>query len=87
MNSSFDYYKGLLEQTLGIPFTSGNTIQVLKNGDRIFPAMLKSIIPAKERVEFLTFVYWDGNIAHEFGKALANKAEEGVAHISIRSME
>ena len=78
MDSSFDYYKGLLEQTLGIPFTSGNSIQVLKNGDRIFPAMLKAIDQAKERVEFLTFIYWNGNIAHKFAHALANKAEEGV---------
>jgi len=81
LNSSFDYYKGLLEQTLGIPFTSGNTIQVLKNGDRIFPAMLKAINQAKERVELLTFVYWDGNIAHEFAKALANKAGEVFRYI------
>lgn len=78
MDKSFDYYKGLLEQTLGIPFTSGNKIKVLKNGDRIFPAMLKAIDQAKERVEFLTFVYWTGKIAYEFANALANKAEEGV---------
>ncbi len=44
----------------------------------IFPAMLKAIDQAKERVEFLTFVYWTGNIAHKLAKALANKAEEGV---------
>lgn len=78
MNSSIEYYKGLLEQSLGIPFTQGNNIQVLKNGDRIFPAMLKAIEQAKERVEFLTFVYWTGNIAEVFAKALADKAEEGV---------
>ncbi|PAU95068.1 cardiolipin synthase B [Aliifodinibius salipaludis] len=78
MSSSFDYYKGLLEQTLGIPFTSGNNIQVLKNGDEIFPAMLEAIHQAEERVEFLTFVYWTGNIAQKFAKALAQKAEEGV---------
>lgn len=40
--------------------------------------MLKAIYQAKERVEFLTFVYWTGNIAHEFANALATKAEEGV---------
>ena len=78
MNSSIDYYKGLLEQTLGIPFTTGNSIKVLKNGDRIFPAMLKAIAQAKKRIEFLTFIYWTGNIAREFANALANKAEEGV---------
>jgi cardiolipin synthase len=78
MKSSVDYYRGFLEQTLGIPFTSGNDIRVLKNGDMIFPAMLDAIRQSKERVEFLTFVYWTGNIAHEFAKALAKKAEEGV---------
>lgn len=78
MNSPFDYYKHLLEQTLGIPFTTGNSIQVLRNGDQIFPAMLKAIHRANERVEFLTFVYWTGNIAHEFARALAKKADEGV---------
>ena len=78
MNSSFDYYKSLLEQILGIPFTTGNDIKVLKNGDKIFPAMLKAINKAKERVEFVTFVYWTGNIAQIFAKTLANKAEEGV---------
>lgn len=44
----------------------------------IFPPMLEAIYDAKERIEFLTFVYWTGNIAHEFAKALAKKAEEGV---------
>lgn len=78
MSSSYEYYKSLLEQSLGIPFTSGNAIQVLKNGDMIFPAMLGAIEEAKERIEFLTFVYWTGDIAHEFAKALAKKAEEGV---------
>lgn len=78
LNPSFDYYKGILEQTLGIPFTLGNNVKVLKNGDRIFPAMLKAIDQATERIEFLTFVYWTGNIAREFAKALARKAEEGV---------
>ena len=68
----------MLEQTLGIPFTIGNNIEVLKNGDMIFPAMLKAVDQAKERVEFLTFVYWSGNIAREFARALSDKAAEGV---------
>ena len=40
--------------------------------------MLKAIDQAKERVEFLTFIFWTGNIAHKFAHALASKAEEGV---------
>ena len=78
MKTTRSYYQALLEQTLGIPFTEGNKIDVLKNGDEIFPAMLKAINESTERIEFLTFVYWSGDIAHEFAKALARKAEEGV---------
>ena len=44
----------------------------------IFLAMLDAIRRLKERDEFLTFVYWTGNIVHELAKALAKKAEEGV---------
>lgn len=44
----------------------------------IFPAMLKAIYNASERIEFLTFVYWTGNIAQKFARALSDKAEEGV---------
>lgn len=72
------HYKGLLEKSLGIPFTSGNRVTVLKNGDQIFPAMLEAISDSKERIEFLTFVYWKGAIAERFAHALADKAEEGV---------
>jgi cardiolipin synthase A/B len=72
------YYKRHLEQSLGIPFTSGNKVSVLKNGNQIFPAMLEAIHDSKERIEFLTFVYWEGAIAVKFAHALAEKAKEGV---------
>lgn len=78
MDSTISYYKDLLEQSLGVPFTTGNKIKVLKNGHQIFPSMLDAIRESKERIEFLTFVYWTGNIAQKFAKELAKKAEEGV---------
>src|SRR5690625_7819327 len=40
--------------------------------------MLEAIRNAKERVEFLTYVYWSGDIAEEFAAALSKKAQEGV---------
>ena len=83
MAESPSYYENLLEQTLGIPFTHNNRVQVLKNGDQIFPAMLEAIEQAEERIEFLTFVYWAGNIAYDFAKALSKKAEEGVEVLVI----
>lgn len=72
----------LLEQTIGIPFTEGNTVDILKNGDQIFSAMLEAIQSASKSIEFLTFVYWKGDIADRFAKALSEKAREGL-HVRV----
>ena len=67
-----------LETVLGIPFAAGNEIEAYRNGDEIFPPMLEAISGAQRRVEFLTFVYWSGNIAERFVEALSDRARAGV---------
>jgi len=67
-----------LEGALGTPFFLGNRIRVLRNGVQIFPAMLRAIEAAQESIDFLTFVYWTGDIAHKVGGALAARARAGV---------
>jgi len=67
-----------LEALLGIPASEGNILQLLRNGDQIFPSMLSSIRQASETVDFLTFVYWRGEIARDFASALAERARSGV---------
>jgi cardiolipin synthase len=67
-----------LEGILGVPATEGNRIDVLRNGDEIFPAMLKSIDGAQHTIDFLTFVYWKGEIGVEFAQHLAARARDGV---------
>ena len=67
-----------LEALLGIPATEGNDLTLLRNGDRIFPAMLEAIRGAERSIDFLTFVYWKGDIAAEFARALAERARSGV---------
>ncbi|HAW80690.1 MAG TPA: cardiolipin synthase B [Balneola sp.] len=71
-------YQQALEQTIGVPFTEENSVSVLRNGDEIFPAMLEAISNAKEKISFLTFVYWKGEIADKFAELFAKKAKEGV---------
>ena len=71
-------YEFILENNVGIPFTDGNSIEVLVNGDEIFPAMLEAIEEAERQIDFLTFVYWSGEIAEKFAKTLAKKADEGL---------
>lgn len=67
-----------LEVVIGTPFTEGNSITVLRNGDRIFPAMLEAIRSAESTVDLMTFVYWKGDIAVEFAGAMSDRAKAGV---------
>src|SRR5690606_18912746 len=67
-----------LEASFSRPFIEGNRIDILNNGKDIFPAMLESIQAARKQIEFLTYVYWKGNIAVQFADALSQKAREGV---------
>ena len=48
------------------------------NGDQIFPAMLASIRSAKQTVDFESYIYWSGDIGHQFADALAERARAGV---------
>jgi cardiolipin synthase A/B len=67
-----------LEGILGVPATEGNSVEVLRNGDEIFPAMLDAIDRAEHTIDFLTFVYWRGDVGTRFAEALADRARAGV---------
>ena len=67
-----------LEGIIGVPATEGNLVDVLVNGDQIFPAMLEAIGEAERTIDLLTFVYWRGGIGREFADALSEKARSGV---------
>src|SRR3954454_5718373 len=67
-----------LEGVIGVPATEGNVIDVLRNGDQIFPAMLEAIESAEHTIDFLTFVYWKGEIGKRFAELLGARARAGV---------
>jgi cardiolipin synthase len=67
-----------LEGVIGVPATEGNRVTVLRNGCEIFPAMLDAIRCAEHTIDFLTFVYWKGDIGEELAEALGGRAEAGV---------
>ncbi len=67
-----------LESLTGIAFTEGNQLTVLRNGDRIFPAMLRAIEEAERSVDLMTYVYWKGDIATRFADTLSAAAQRGV---------
>jgi cardiolipin synthase A/B len=63
---------------LGPPIVEGNKVEVLRNGDEIFPAMLGAIRSAQKTITFETYIYWSESIGREFADALAERARAGV---------
>jgi cardiolipin synthase len=67
-----------IEAATNTPHTTGNRLQLLINGDQIFPSMLEAIEAAQHTINFLTYVYWRGPIAQRFADSLSKKARDGV---------
>lgn len=63
---------------LGAPLVAGNRVDLLLNGDEIFPAMLDAIRGAEGSVNLLTYVYWRGDVAETFARELAAASRRGV---------
>ncbi len=63
---------------LGPGILDGNQVDVLRNGDEIFPAMLAAIRSAQRTITFETYIYWSGAIGKEFADALCDRARAGV---------
>ena len=62
----------------GIPFLEGNSLTLLNNGDRFYPAMLDAIDRAERSITVEAYIYWNGEIGLQFGRALAAAAQRGV---------
>ena len=68
----------VIAQYFGVPIATDSHVEPLFNGNQFFPPMLEAIRSAKDSIEFLTFIYWSGDIAHEFAESLAEAAQRGV---------
>jgi cardiolipin synthase len=73
-----DKFRRALEAFVGVTFLERNSVTRLRNGVEIFPAMLEAIRLAERRIDFVTFVYWTGDIARQMANALAERARVGV---------
>jgi cardiolipin synthase len=62
----------------GVPFFEGNSLTLLNNGDRFYPAMLRDIELAEHSITIEAYIYWAGEIGITFAKALAAAAQRGV---------
>jgi cardiolipin synthase len=62
----------------GVPFTSGNRLDLLNNGNAFYPAMLAAIDAAEVSITIEAYIYWAGDIGQRFAAALAARARDGV---------
>lgn len=63
---------------LGAEFSEGNSVQLLVNGDRFFPAMLEAIRGAKRTITLETYIWESGSVSDRFIAALTERARAGV---------
>ena len=68
-----------LEAHTGTPFVAGNDIQLLLNGNEIFPAELAAIRAARSSVTYAQYYYDGGRIGREVAEAFAERCRAGVA--------
>ena len=60
------------------PVTHGNEIELFINGDEIFPAMLETMAGAQRTLNFLSYLYWSGEIGTTIAEALCERARAGI---------
>ena len=57
---------------------AGNRVDLLFNGDQIFPAMLAAIRSARKSITYQQYFFEDGAIAYELAEAFAERCRAGV---------
>ena len=64
--------------TFGAPVVGGNTVEILENGDAIFPAMTRDIRDAKVSVNLETYIFQPDAAGRQFADAMIAAARRGV---------
>ena len=67
-----------LEAYAAAPIVGGNQVELLLNGEQIFPAKLAAIRAARKTITYAQYFYEDGSVSREIAEALAERARAGV---------
>src|SRR4030095_254903 len=62
----------------GAPIVGGNTVEVLLNGEQIFPALVEALRSAKRTITYAQYVYEDGAVSRDVAEPLADRCRAGV---------
>jgi cardiolipin synthase A/B len=68
-----------LEAYAQAPIVGGNRIDILLNGDELFPVMIEVIRSAEKTISYAQYTYEEGSVARDFAEALAERCRAGVA--------
>ena len=69
------------------PWIKGNHIDILVNGDEIFPSMLNDIKSARKAITFETYLFIKGKMATQFVNAFCERARAGIkVHVILDSV-
>ncbi|MGH7392390.1 MAG: phospholipase D-like domain-containing protein [Candidatus Rokuibacteriota bacterium] len=67
-----------VEAYTATPVVAGNAVDVLLNGEEIFPAVLDAIRGARKTITYAQYYYADGPVARDIAEALAERCRAGV---------
>jgi cardiolipin synthase len=73
-----DEFLGTIAGVTGVPFTEGNALDVLNNGNAFYPRMLEAVEGARHSITIEAYIYWAGEIGLVFAQALAARARAGI---------
>jgi cardiolipin synthase len=67
-----------VEAYTSAPIVPGNTVEILLNGEQIFPAVVEAIRSARRTITYAQYFYEEGAVAREIAEALAERCRAGV---------
>ena len=67
-----------IEAYADAPIIGANKIDILQNGDELFPAMLRDIKSAKSTITFAQYLFKGGTLARELAQSFADRCRAGV---------
>jgi cardiolipin synthase len=67
-----------LEAYAGAPIVGGNAVELLLNGEQIFPTVVAAIRSAQRTITYAQYYYEDGPVARDIAEALAERCRAGV---------
>jgi cardiolipin synthase A/B len=78
MSATSPAFERAVEAYTASPIVPGNRVQLLFNGDEIFPALVAAIRSARVSVNYAQYFFEDGPPAHQVVDALADRCRAGV---------